>query len=418
MSPVHAPDPHRRWLLQVAAATSLLATGVRVARAQVAAPEAPRLVVVLLRGALDGLSLVVPHGEAAYRESRPTIAIAGPGEADGVLPLDARFGLHPAFAPMRPYFDSGRLAFVHASGSHDGTRSHFDAQDYMESGTPGVKRTADGWLNRLAGVLAGGQAAPAAQRLQVVGLGPAMPRILSGAAPIAALSTGRQATAPTAVDRPEIAQAFTRLYAGDDALSRTVREALATRREMMDVLASDDRAADAGALPLSGLAADMARLGTLMARDARVRLAFVPVGGWDTHANQGAGRGALANRFALLAQGLDELARALGEQIGATTILVLSEFGRTVRQNGTGGTDHGHGNVAMVLGGGVRGGRVFGRWPGLDAAALHEGRDLAITTDFRDIVADILERRFRLKDGQLATVLPGMPARAPVGLFG
>lgn len=418
MTHLESPAPARRRFMQAAACLALPAAGMRVACAQAPVAEAPRLVVVLLRGALDGLSLVAPLGDAAYREARPTIAIAPPGEADGLLPLDAHFGLHPAFAPLRSHWSAGQLAFVHASGSHDGTRSHFDAQDYMESGTPGVKSTADGWLNRLAGVLAGDRATPVAQRLQAVGLGPAMPRILSGAAPVAALSVGRQATAPTAVDRPEIAQAFQRLYAGDDALSRTVREALATRREMMDALASDDRAADAGALGLPGLAADMARLGTLMARDARVRLAFVPVGGWDTHANQGAGRGALSNRLALLARALDELTVSLGSRLATTTVLVLSEFGRTVRQNGTGGTDHGHGNVALVLGGGVRGGRVLGRWPGLDASALHEGRDLAVTTDFRDIVADILEHRFRLADRQLATVLPGLAARSPVGLFG
>jgi uncharacterized protein (DUF1501 family) len=202
-------------------------------------------------------------------------------------------------------------------------------------------------------------------------------------------------------------------------MSLALREAGETRRQIMDRLASDDPKADVGALSLNGLPRDMARLGQLMARDARVRLAFVPVGGWDTHANQGGAKGQLANRFTLLAQSLDSLATNLGERLNDTTILVMSEFGRTVRQNGAGGTDHGHGNVAWLMGGGgLKGGAVHGRWPGLESSALYEGRDLAITTDFRDIVADVLESRYRLADAQLAHVLPGMDARRRVGLFG
>jgi uncharacterized protein (DUF1501 family) len=410
------PALSRRQLLQWSALAAC--AGVRVARAQDAASGAPRLVVVLLRGGVDGLSLAVPHTERAYYELRSSIAIPAPGQPDGALPLDERFALHPACAPLLPYWQSGRLAFVHASGSRDTTRSHFDAQDYMETATPGRKSTPDGWLNRLAAVLAGPGATAASQRLQAVSLGPTMPRIFAGSAQVASLPGGRAATTRGPGDQPEVTQAFTKLYSGDDRVSQTLREATAARREMMDMLASDDPQADAGALTPAALVRDVARLGELMARDARVRLAFVPVGGWDTHANQGGARGTLANRLGLLAQGLDGFARALGPRLEQTTILVLSEFGRTARQNGTNGTDHGHGNVAFVLGGGVRGGRVLGRWPGLEPSALNEGRDLAITTDFRDIVADILERRFALRDAQLADVLPGFDARRPVGLFG
>jgi uncharacterized protein (DUF1501 family) len=210
---------------------------------------------------------------------------------------------------------------------------------------------------------------------------------------------------------------LTQLYVGDDRLSQVVREATATRGEIMGDLASDDPKADVGALSLNGLPRDTARLGQLMARDRRIRLAFVPVGGWDTHAAQGSGKGQLTNRFALLAQSLDALATALGDRLGETTVLVMSEFGRTMKQNGTNGTDHGHGNVAFALGGGVKGGRVLGAWPGLDTPALYEGRDLAVTTDFRDIIAELLERNFKLDDRQLAHVLPGMSRRQRVGLL-
>ena len=419
---MNAHQSVRRAILKLAGASALAGLGsIQVVRAQPAPgnPGAPkaRLIVVMLRGAMDGLSLVVPHGDNAYYRERATIAIARPGEAGGVIPLNNLFGLNPAFEAMLPYLERKQLAFIHASGSPDPTRSHFDAQDYMESATPGRKTTPDGWMNRLAAVLSGPRATPASQRLQALNLGPTMPRIFSGEAAVASLAAGSAAVARGSLDRPELAAAFGQLYAGDDRLSVAVREATATRGEIMDKLASDDPKADVDALSLNGLSRDTGRLGQLMARDSRIRLAFVPIGGWDTHANQGGGKGQLANRFALLAQGLDALAHGLGDHLQETTILVMSEFGRMVKQNGTGGTDHGHGNVAWVMGGGVKGGQVFGAWPGLDSASLYEGRDLAVTTDFRDIVGDVLEQNFKLSDKQLAQVLPGMERRQPVGLF-
>ncbi len=408
----------RRQLLRSAPGLALAAGGIRLSFAQSPADAgAPRLVVLLLRGAMDGLSVLVPHGDPAYHQSRGSIAIARPGDPDGALPLDSLFGLHPALSPLMPYWQSGRMAFIPASGSHDDTRSHFDAQDYMESGTPGRKSTPDGWLNRLAGVLGRQVGDPMAHRLQSVNLGPTMPRIFAGEAVVASLASGQAALMPGALERPGLGEAFLQLYGGEDRLSLTVREAAATRRDIMARLASDDPKADQGALSLNGLSQDTARLGQLMARDARVRLAFVPIGGWDTHANQGGARGQLATRLALLSQAIDALAKGLGERFAQTTVLVMSEFGRTVRQNGTGGTDHGHGNLAWVMGGGLRAGLIAGRWPGLDNAALHEGRDLAVTTDFRDIIADVLESRFRLDDQALQTVLPGMSQRQRVGLF-
>ncbi|GAB3657627.1 DUF1501 domain-containing protein [Ramlibacter alkalitolerans] len=391
-----------RW-----AACGAAASGLRIA---LAAPEqAPaRLVLVLLRGGMDGLSLVVPHGDAGYYANRSTIALARPGQPEGVLPLDKLFGLHPAAAALMPWWENKQLAFVHASGSADPSRSHFDAQDYMETGTPGRKGTPDGWMNRLASALAPSAANAQARRMMTVGLGPTLPRILQGTAEAASMETGPGAAKAAATD-PRAIAAFAALYGSTDPLGRTMQQLTTSRREMQAALASDDPKADAGALSLAALARDTHRLGRLMAADARVRLAFVPVAGWDTHASQGAAHGLLANRFGLLAAGLDALAQGLGDRLRETTVVVLSEFGRTVKQNGNGATDHGHGNVALLLGAGVRGGKVHGEWPGLETASLYEGRDLAVTTDFRALLAEILEQRFRLGDRALASVLPEAP---------
>jgi uncharacterized protein (DUF1501 family) len=385
-------------------------SGLWIQRSANANPEAGRLVVIMLRGAVDGLSVVAPYGEANYYALRPNIAIAKPGEADGLIALDNFFGLHPALAPLMTYWERKQLGFVHASGSPDPTRSHFDAQDYMESGTPGRKTTADGWLNRLAKVMA--PSPDESQRLQAVNLGPVMPRIFSGTAPVASLAQGNAAIARGVLDREPVAAAFAKLYAGDDSLARTVREATATRKEIiasLQSLASDDASADKGALSLRGLSADTARLGSLIRSDARVRLAFVPVGGWDTHVNQGNGKGQLSNRLQLLAESIDSLIKGMGDRFNETTIVVMSEFGRTVKQNGTQGTDHGHGNVMWTLGSGAsftKGGVVGGRWPGLDTSALHEGRDLKLTTDFRQVIAHILQRRMHVSDKHLEAVFP------------
>jgi uncharacterized protein (DUF1501 family) len=387
-------------------------TGILVSRSQAAESISnnAKLVVVMLRGAVDGLSVVAPYADANYYASRPTIAIAKPGDTDGLLRLDNMFGLHPALTMLMPYWERSQLGFIHASGSTDSTRSHFDAQDYMESGTPGKKSTQDGWLNRLAFALSQ-ENVDASKRLQAVNLGPVMPRIFAGSAPVASLAQGNAAVAKGVLDREPVAEAFAKLYAGDDTLSQTVREATQTRKEIMNSLASDDPKADQGALSLRGLSQDTARLGQLMQRDARVRLAFVPVGGWDTHVNQGNGKGQLANRLTLLGEGIHTLIQNMGDRFGETTIVVMSEFGRTLRQNGNQGTDHGHGNVMWTIGGRYKGGHVQGQWPGLETSALNEGRELAITTDFRDPITNLLEQKFRLNDRQLAAVFPDMRQR-------
>ena len=375
-----------------------------------AAPELKqkRLIVVMLRGAVDGLSVVVPYSDADYYQLRSSIAIARPGEDSGALDLDGRFGLHPALAPLLPLWQARRLAFVHATGSPDPTRSHFDAQDYMESGTPGVKSTGDGWMNRLLGGLPREQG-----ELEAVSFGPVLPRIFAGPEEVANVPLGRAAGKPTAMDRPAIGEAFDRMYAGDDALSQAYREGRASRQrivaDLSDPVSPEAMQADNGAPPPQGFALDTSQLATLMQRNPRLRLAFMQLGGWDTHVNQGNAQGQLAKRLEPLAQGLAQLATQLGPELDHTVIVVMSEFGRTAHENGNKGTDHGHGNVMWVLGGKTAGGKVYGDWRGLGGDGLHEGRDLPVTTDFRSVLARVCGQHLGLSDKRLAQVFPKAP---------
>jgi len=416
----------RRQILQMlsmagASAAGLLPVG-RSAWAAVtpdgsAPPSRKKMVVVFLRGAVDGLSVVAPYAEPDYARFRPTIALPAPGQTDGLLDLDGHFGLHPALAPLMPIWTSGKLAFVHASGSPDPTRSHFDAQDYMESGTPGRKSTSDGWMNRLLGELPG---KPSPTRGLAVG--PVLPRIYMGPVPVASIAAGQGATRPTILDQPRVADAFGKLYDGDDATSRTFRESLEARREVLASLdpgasEKEQMAADNGAPLPNGFPDDAARLARLMRNDANVQLAFVALGGWDTHAGQGAARGQLANRLTPLGAGLATFADRLGPMFDDTVVIVMSEFGRTARENGNRGTDHGHGNAMWAMGGPIDGGKVHGRWPGIDEASLHENRDLAITTDFRDVIAQVAERHLKLPDAQLDQLFPRRPLHGDVPRF-
>jgi len=395
---------NRRDFLRLSAGTALFSVG-PAAWAATAEGGPKRLVVVLLRGAVDGLNVVVPHAERTYYDVRPTIAIGGPGTESGALPLDDRFGLHPALADLLPLWNDRKLAFVHAVGSPDATRSHFSAQLFIENGTPGDITTSDGWMNRLLAALPEPHGPTDA-----VSVGPTLPQILRGSLPVANLPLGPEAGRPTPLDRPEISRAFDRLYAGNDPLSVAYREARAARAELLGDLANERRQADNGAPPPNGFPREAARLAHLILRDRRIRLAFASLGGWDTHVNQGKGKGQLANHLRSLGGGLAVFAKELGQDWDDTVVVVISEFGRTVHENGNGGTDHGHGNVVWVLGGSVRGGRVYGDWPGLAKAQLYQGRDLAVTTDYRTIFAVILERHLGLADDQLARIFPNLPA--------
>ncbi|MYN17906.1 DUF1501 domain-containing protein [Rugamonas sp. FT107W] len=376
-----------------------------------------KLIVVMLRGAVDGLNVVAPVADANYARLRPTIALGRPGEDNGVLNLDGYFGLHPALAPLLPLWEQKKLAFVHASGSPDITRSHFDAQDYMESATPGVKSTADGWMNRLVAALPG-----TTTPTRALSIGPTMPRILSGHAAAVNLANGAAGTKANVLDRPAVGKAFDQLYADNARFGAAYQQGQDAHREVMDAAAgkmagggmaggmsAEMQAANGGAPLPNGFPDDAARLAALMRNDPNIQLAFVALGGWDTHASQGSARGQLANRLQPLGQGLAVLAQRLGPLFEQTTIVVMSEFGRTARENGNGGTDHGHGNAMWVLGGGVKGGKVLGDWRGVGDAELNEGRDLPVTTDFRTVLATIAERHLRLGDKQLVQVFPSLP---------
>jgi len=394
---------NRRDFLGLSAGMTLLPFG-PAAWAATAEGGPKRLIVIFLRGAVDGLNVVVPYAERTYYEVRPTIAIGAQGTDLGALPLDGRFGLNPALASLLPLWTERKLAFVHAAGSPDATRSHFDAQLFIENGTPGDGTTRDGWMNRLLAALPEPHGPTDA-----VSVGPTLPQILRGELPAANLRLGPEAARLTPLDRPEISRAFDRLYAGNDALSEAYRQARAARVELLGDLASEMRQADNGAPLPSGFPLEAARLAHLIRRDRKIRLAFASLGGWDTHVNQGKGKGQLANRLQPLGDGLATLAKGLGKDWDDTVVVVISEFGRTVHENGNGGTDHGHGNVVWVLGGPVRGGHVYGDWPGLAKAQLYQGRDLAVTTDYRTIFATILERHLGLDDRQLVQIFPGLP---------
>jgi uncharacterized protein (DUF1501 family) len=345
-----------------------------------------RLVVILLRGAVDGLNVVVPYGEEAYYAARSTIAIARPGAPEGAaLPLDEHFALHPALAALMPLWEAKQLAFVHAAGSPDPSRSHFDAQLFLENGTPGRRGTADGWMNRLLAALPEPRGPTAA-----VAVGPTLPQILKGRMAVANLPLGPAAGNTLAVDR-------------------AWRQGRAARVELIAGLPAAEPA-DNAAPPPNGFPAQAQRLAGLLQRNHNIRLVTASLGGWDTHVRQGHHSGQLADRLRPLGDGLVALAQGLGPDWDDTVVVVMSEFGRTLRENGDGGTDHGHGNAVWLLGGAVRGGRVYGEWPGLAADALYEARDLAVTTDFRTVLAAVLGRHLRLSDRVLAQIFPDLPA--------
>ncbi|MBV8770979.1 MAG: DUF1501 domain-containing protein [Deltaproteobacteria bacterium] len=387
-------------------ASSVMALGAHawVARASNTLGSPARLVVIFLRGAVDGLNVVVPYGDSNYYECRPSIAIPRAG-AGRVLDLDGDFGLNPALSSLIPAWHDGTLAFVHSCGSPDPTRSHFDAQDYMESGTPGIKSTVDGWMNRTLAALPGPR-----QPTEALSLSAVLPRILSGSMPVANIRPGRGAARPMPLDNPQIESVFDRLYEGSDALSKAYREGRSARQRLLGEIRQDMLEADNGAPGPEGFPNDAARLASLIDRDSSVRLAFMSLGGWDTHVGQGSITGNLSNHLKPLGDGLAYFIKRLGSAYDSTVIIVLSEFGRTVRENGNGGTDHGHGNVMWVMGGQVRGARVYGRWPGLAAADLYQERDLAITTDFREPIAHILQTHMGLSATAVQKVLPQLPA--------
>ena len=391
----------RRQLLGTLAAVAG-ASLVPRAWAQSAAPlKDGRLILVFLRGAYDGLSAAVPYADADYARSRPHTAIPVPdGSAEAALRLDQTFALHPALAPLLPLWQSGVLGFIPAAGSPDATRSHFEAQIHWEIGMPGKSNAPSGWLNTLASIGAGGANAQLA-----IGVGEANPKILSGPAAVRLIPRGQAATREGVLGNDRARQALLDLYAGQDQMSRAFRQGADSRMMSAQELSAENMAADNGATGAEGLMLDAQHLGTLMRNDRRLRLGFLSAGGWDTHANQGAVTGLLAQNLGRLAQALTQLRRDFSEP--GDLITIVSEFGRTAVENGTRGTDHGHGNALWLIGNRINGGRWHGQWSGLARANLNEGRDLPVHHDFRAVFAQVLRAGFGVGERQLQDVFPG-----------
>ncbi|HEY7352554.1 MAG TPA: DUF1501 domain-containing protein [Terriglobales bacterium] len=361
-----------------------------------------RLVVIFQRGAADGLNIVVPHGEQAYYALRPSINIP----KASVLDLDGFFGLHPSMSSLLPIWNQKHLAIVHAAGSPDPTRSHFDAQDFMESGTPGMKSTEDGWLNRTL------RSVHSDASFRAVAMGPSLPRILSGPEPAVAINNlndfGIGGGGPQA---SPVQSSFEAMYAGsvDAVLHGSAQETFEAVKMLRSANPEQYTPAAGANYPRGRFGESLKELAQLIKANLGVQVAFADIGGWDHHVNEGNTEGQLANVLRDFAQSLSAFWIDLGELAGDTVVITMSEFGRTARENGNRGTDHGHANVMFVMGGSVRGGRVYGNWPGLDPSQLHDGRDLALTTDFRTVLGEALYRHLGNQD--LSNVFPGFENR-------
>lgn len=363
------------------------------------------LIAIFQRGAVDGLNMVVPHGDSAYYNLRPAIAIQKPGNDQGAIDLDGFFGFHPSMTSLRPLWDSKRLAIVNAVGSPDNTRSHFDAQDYMESATPGRKGTPDGWLNRYLQTKRDLKPSP----FRAVSLTKALPRAMHGKAPTVAMSNLTDFSIRAGNSSANVQGGFEAIYAQtlNDALTGTGRETFAAVNYLKKVNPAQYQPENGAQYPLTPFGNSLLQIAQLIKAGVGLEVAFTDTQGlnWDTHVNQGNARGQLSNLLQQFSNGLAALFMDLGQRMDDVLILTMSEFGRTVRENGNRGTDHGHANAMFVLGNSVRGGKVYGQWPGLKNDQLHEGRDLALTTDFRDVFAEVSCRH--LGAANLGQIFPG-----------
>ena len=377
-----------------------------------AAPKRKVLITIFQRGAVDGLNMIVPYGERDYYASRPSIAIARPGTSpDAALDLDGFFGMHPRMAPLKALYDARQLAVVHACGSPDGTRSHFDAQDYMETATPGVKSTPDGWLNRYLHAREHEKATP----FRAVAMAPQLPRALQGLAPSLAIGQIAQFGIRAGQSTDAVQASFEAEYAAaaSGVLNRTGREAFNAVRMLKDADPGRYMPENGAVYPRSPYGDALRQIAQLIKADVGLEVAFAETGAWDHHAQEGAATGILANRLNDFAGGIGALVRDLGDRMDDVMILTMSEFGRTVAENGNRGTDHGHGNAMMIIGGGVSGGKVYGKWPGLAREQRYDGRDLAVTTDFRTVFAEVAGGHLGLID--TAHVFPGFKGPLHVG---
>jgi len=367
------------------------------------------LIAIFQRGAVDGLNVVVPYGEHSYYDLRPNIAIPKPdGGAESAINLDGYFGLHPSLSSFKPLWDSKRLAIVHASGSPDSTRSHFDAQDYMESATPGVKSTQDGWLNRYLQ----GKADPQKSLFRAVSMTQNMPRAMQGKAPALAISNLADFSIRAGQSSAAVQGGFEAIYdqTVNDALHGTGKETFEAINYLKQVNPSQYKAENGANYPRTPFGNSLLQIAQLIKAGVGLEVAFTDIGGWDTHVNEGNQQGQLSNLLRQFSSAIGALHTDLGSRMDDVVILTMSEFGRTAKENGNRGTDHGHANAMFVVGNSVRGGKVYGDWPGLKSDQLYEGRDLALTTDFRDVFGEIATKH--LGTTNLKTVFPGYTGSA------
>ncbi len=370
------------------------------------------LIAIFQRGAMDGLNAVVPYGDQEYYKLRPSLAVPRPKDGESnpaaAIDLDGFFGLHPGLASFKPHFDSGQLAIVHAVGSPDNTRSHFDAQDYMESGTPGVKSTNDGWLNRYLQ----SRVDPKATPFRGVALGANLPRTMQGVAPSIAMTNIRDFAIRGGDLGQTVQGGFEAMYEQtvNDSLRTTGRETFEAVKMLKKANPNQYQPAPGAAYPRGQFGDRMRQIAQLIKCDIGLEVAFTDIGGWDTHANQGSSQGQLANRLIELSQGISALYADLQDRAEDVVIMTMTEFGRTAKENGNRGTDHGHASVMFVLGGDIKGGKVYGKWPGLKSDQLFDRRDLALTTDFRDVFAELAKSH--LGAAKLNSIFPGYEIKA------
>lgn len=367
------------------------------------------LVTIFQRGAVDGLNMLVPHGESEYYNLRPTIAVAKPGKTDGAIKLDDTFGLHPSMTAFEPLWKSGQLAAITSVGSPDNTRSHFDAQDYMESATPGVKGTRDGWLNRVLQNTASKDVSP----FQAVSMTASLPRALYGKASSVAMTNLADFSIKAGLYTTDLKGGFEGIYQQNakDTLGETGKETFEAVNFLKTANPSQYKPENGAVYPTTQFGRSMQQIAQLIKAGVGLEVAFTDTGNdirWDTHINQGGGRGQLANFLRTFSQAIAAFTIDLGKRMDDVVVLTMSEFGRTARENGSRGTDHGHANTMFVVGNGVRGGKVYGDFRGLKSDKLYEGRDLDVTTDFRDVFAEAAYKHIGAKD--LSKIFPNYSA--------
>ncbi len=358
-------------------------------------PTDNRFILVILRGALDGLAAVPPYADKSYAEQRKGLAFAMPGEPDGALDLNGFFGLHPSLEPLLVHFQTGQMAIIHAAATPYRERSHFDAQNLLENGT--TKPGGDtGWLNRALVAMGGNATSAIAMNQQV-------PLVLQGE-----LQAASWAPKKNQKNNENFMEKISALYKNDAALGPAFAEAMRADALVKNALPEEDLLSAGKAQGVDHLYGAARAAAIFLTQENGPRVAVLEAGGWDTHANQGTANGQLANRLADLGQGLSALPELLRPVWRKTVIIVVTEFGRTVAENGTKGTDHGTGSAVFLMGGNINGGKVYGQWPGLDSGNLYQGRDLMPTTDMRSIFKTILYAHLNApKDKLENTIFPG-----------